>query len=142
MLFDYFYGKGSKVWGIPCLRACAAVTKIYSYLPHATVSSLVFQKPFSKAHWFQRIGKEKYKLSSFPLILSLPQVFSCIAMLDSGTCDIEPDHLSEVFAISTGNSIFVSSALVEDVHKQPNLADVRRVTGNIGQPGISFLIGP
>ncbi|KAG4444194.1 hypothetical protein IFR05_000291 [Cadophora sp. M221] len=140
-LFDYVYTRSNASW-LQNLQACAAVTKIYSYLPHATISSLVFSQPLAEGSWCQNLKIRKTDLIESPFRLSLPEVFSCIALFDSGIYNVPVDNLCHVFAMSTGNSIFVTSALLEDPHREPNLSDVRRVPGNIGQSGISFLVGP
>lgn len=144
MLFNYLYGGDatSNIPGLLSLRACAAAAKVYSFLPYGSISSLVFSQPLDKADWIPRHGHVEIEPHIHPLMLSLPEIFSCIAMFDSGTYNIQLDYLSEVFAISTGNSIYVSSALLDDPHKHPNIADVRRVAGNIGQAGLSFLVAP
>ena len=48
-------------------------------------------------------------------------------MFESGTCNIDPDTLSEVFAMSSGNSLYVASALLYDPFQQPGCAEIRRV---------------
>ncbi|KAG4442569.1 hypothetical protein IFR05_001981 [Cadophora sp. M221] len=140
-LFEYMYERWEDTW-IENLQAYAAVTKIYSYLPHATVSTSVFSQTIgdrARCRNASSRGNEKWLC---PLRLSLPEVFSCIALFDSGIYDVSPDSISHAFAVSVGNSIFVSSGLLEDPHRVPNLSDVRRITGNIGKAGISFLVAP
>ncbi|KAH8670391.1 hypothetical protein BGZ60DRAFT_407344 [Tricladium varicosporioides] len=143
-LFDYLYGKdlGFRIPGVKSLRGCAAMTKIYSHLPHATISTSIFLRPLAEASWLQACTPISGGPYSSPFRLTLPEVFSCIAMFDAGMSHIPPDNLLEVFAISTGNSIFVTSVLLEDPITQMDFSDVRRVIGNIGQPGISFLVAP
>jgi len=55
---------------------------------------------------------------------------------------IDPVHLEQVFAVVSDNSIFVASSLLSDPYDIPLETEIRRVHGNIGQPGLSFLIPP
>jgi hypothetical protein len=63
-------------------------------------------------------------------------------MFESGTCNLDPSTLSEVFAMSSGNSLYVAANLLCDPYEQPAPAEIRRVVGNIGRAGITFLISP
>jgi hypothetical protein len=76
------------------------------------------------------------------LKLSRAQAFACIAMFETGTCNLDPSSLLEVFAISSGNSLFVANALLVDPHEAPDSSDIRRMVGNIGRAGLSLLIPP
>jgi hypothetical protein len=111
---------------------------LYADLPYATISTLILSRPLSAAHWLE----QAYQTGNLRLELTLPQVFACLAMFDSGTVNLEPSALSEAFALSSGNSIFVTSAFLDDPAKKSNAANVRRIVGNIGESGISFLVAP
>ena len=74
--------------------------------------------------------------------LSLQRIFSCIAILESDVYNINPVTLEHVFAKSSGNSIFVSAALLSDLGEIPEVYEVLRVVGNIGRAGIAMLIRP
>jgi hypothetical protein len=63
-------------------------------------------------------------------------------MFESGTCNIDPRTLSEAFAMSSGNSLYVAGALLCDPIEETNCMEIRRVIGNIGRSGITFLISP
>ncbi|TGO39071.1 hypothetical protein BHYA_0061g00280 [Botrytis hyacinthi] len=56
--------------------------------------------------------------------------------------DATIESFKEVFAISSGNSIFVASPLLCDPYEQPTEVEIQRVPGNIGYPGLSLLIPP
>jgi hypothetical protein len=98
----------------------------------------VLSRPLLSAHWL----KQTYQSGQLILELTLPQTFACLAMFDSGTVNLEPSSLSEAFAMSSGNSIFVTGTFLDDPAKKPNAVDVRRIVGNIGETSISFLIPP
>jgi len=44
--------------------------------------------------------------------------------------------------MSSGNSLYVSAALLCDPFEKPRASELRRVIGNIGRSGITFLISP
>jgi hypothetical protein len=136
-VIETFFGNsqvGSEFWG---LKAYGAVMQIYKLLPDATASISVIKQPLTESKWFPKAPIREPAPS-----LSLAQVFSCICMFDSGTCDLDPSVLGEVFAMSSGNSIYVAGALLCDPYEEPSTTEVRRVIGNLGQAGISLLIVP
>lgn len=116
------------------LEACVAILEIYKLLPNATISTLVLSQPLLNSKWIPP--------SHGSLVLSRSQTFACIAMLDSGTSNIDPKSLTRVFAMSTGNSIYVAGAMMCDPYEKSGASEIQRVTGNIGRAGISFLLAP
>jgi len=119
------------------LKACTAISNVYMLLPQATISTLVLSQNLSEAKWIQK------EVFDEPIpTLSRQQAFACVAMFETGTCNLDPLSLTEVFAISSGNSIFVSSTLLVDPYEQPRPADIRRMVGNIGRAGLSLLVPP
>ena len=44
--------------------------------------------------------------------------------------------------MSSGNSLYVAAALLCDPYDEPQATELRRVVGNIGRSGITFLISP
>jgi hypothetical protein len=119
------------------LQTWALMADIYSQLPGATISTLVVRQSLRLAKWIPRHDVRKNESS-----LTLPQVFACVAMFDSGTCNLDPEELSQVFALSSGNSLYVAGSLLCDPYKKRSPADIQRVVGNIGRAGITFLICP
>ena len=127
------------------LQASVAVSNIYKLLPDATISTLILSQSLPSAKWIptnHSRGRSPTNAPEGEFSLSRPQTFACIAMLDSGTCDLDPATLGEVFALSSGNSIYVSGALLCDPYEKPREVEVRRVIGNIGRAGVSLLIAP
>jgi hypothetical protein len=129
-----FRNAGEQVMG---LRACAMMADIYKLLPGATISTLVVGQSLSKAKWIPKADR-----SPEIHFLTLPQAFACIAMFESGTCNIDPSTLSEAFAMSSGNSLYIAGALLCDPIEEAKPTEIRRVIGNIGRSGITFLISP
>jgi hypothetical protein len=74
--------------------------------------------------------------------LSRAQVFSCLAMFESGGINIDPAQLEGVMAMSAGNSIFVAEALLSDPGIDLPVWAIKRIVGNIGRPGVSLLVVP
>lgn len=63
-------------------------------------------------------------------------------MLDTGTSNFDPNGLKNVFAISSGNSIYVGGPLLCDPYEIGEQFEVRHIAGNIGRPGLSLLVPP
>ncbi|KAI0861803.1 hypothetical protein F4860DRAFT_524134 [Xylaria cubensis] len=124
------------------LRASAAAMEIYSRLgSDATIKTSIIDKTTLKdARWIP--NQEKGNVSPLRVKLSKSEAFACIAMFESGGLNIDPVGLKEVFAMTSGNSIFVSSSLICDPFIQPLDNEIQRVPGNIGESGLSFLIPP
>ncbi|KAL3422791.1 hypothetical protein PVAG01_04538 [Phlyctema vagabunda] len=121
------------------LKACAAIGEIYKLLPEATISTMVASRALSESKWVQNRSPMSHGLV---IKLSRAQVFSCISMLDSGICDLDPFGLEEVFAMSSGNSLYVDGALLCDPYETTSSKEIRRIAGNVGRPGISLLVPP
>lgn len=105
-------------------------------MPDATISTKVLGKPITSVQWASPKNGQRI------LSLSRPQTFACIAMFDSGTCDLDPTSLEDVFAMSSGNSIHVSGALLCDPEEDSRPKEIPRVTGNVRRAGITLLIRP
>ena len=85
---------------IASLRACAMMAEIYKLLPDATISTL------AQAKWVPR------PTQNIDGTLRLSQAFAYVAIFESGTFNLDPSTLSEVFAISFGNSLYVAASLL------------------------------
>lgn len=118
---------------INSLRSLALAHKIYSQLDGATVSSSIVDRGLHDVKW-GAAGQQNTPTKSM--------VFSCIAMMETGTVHLDAERLGEVIALSSGNSIFVSSQLLKDPSTAVADYAVTRLVGNIGRSGISLLIPP
>jgi hypothetical protein len=74
--------------------------------------------------------------------LDRPRTFACIAMFENASMNIDPEGLKEVMALSVANSIYVAMPLLCDPYVQPLDHEVKHIVGNIGRPGITFLVPP
>lgn len=68
--------------------------------------------------------------------------FACIAMMETGSYNINPGELDNVFAICAAESLYVASALLRDPADQNPSSVVQRFTGNIGRAGMAFMVPP
>lgn len=135
------------------LRGLATIRDIYKLLPGATVALSTASKPLHKALWLSNMsdGDEDrdrddaenfHKDETQSYSPSLAHTFACIAMMESGVHNVAPSSLTHVFAVSSGNSIFVASTLLCDPGETPESYEVKRVIGNIGRAGTAMMIPP
>ena len=131
------------------LRAVATTTLVYATLPNVTMAlSIIQQGPLFKAQWVQHRGDAKDLESQdsvnrlLPYRLSRPATFACVAMFESGGFDLKPDILDRVMAVSAGDSIYVAAPVLCDPAVRTKPHEVRRIVGNVGRPGLAFLIPP
>ena len=127
------------------LRALALANEVYSQLDGARISTKVVQSPLNDALWLESSGCNCLttgKPCRIGLSLPLLNNLSCIVHFESGNLNFEPAFFKETLAIASGNSIFVARRLLSDPIDVAAEHNVRRITGNIGRPGISFLMAP
>ena len=129
---------------ISSLKALASAQDLYNHLPDATVALSVASRSLYRSSWVQRqIELDPESTSNQWLYeLSLSEAFSCLAMFESGSFDILPQTLEHVFAMSSGNSLFVAAPLLMDPYRGEGASRIKRVIGNIGRAGIAMLIPP
>ncbi|KAL8887638.1 MAG: hypothetical protein Q9215_004826 [Flavoplaca cf. flavocitrina] len=125
---------------VSSLMASASATEIYKLLPGATISTTVVSQSIDKALWVPDEAKEM--MLPYRHRLSKAQTFACIAMLDTGTFNFDPRGLNNVFAISSGNSIYIAGPLLCDPYEVGDRFEVRHIAGNIGRPGLCLLVPP
>lgn len=143
-------------------------TSIYEKLDGATVNLEILSLTMSTVGWTQKLSTSPeafhestaraaqishlYPDSPSPeffdestkaiLVDDLKRSFACLAMFESGQFDIALQSLQGVFALSSGDSIFVYSALLADPTVEPSRLHIKRVLGNLGRPGMAFLVSP
>ncbi|KAI0128133.1 hypothetical protein F4776DRAFT_197397 [Hypoxylon sp. NC0597] len=116
------------------LKSLDFAQKLYKGLDGATVSSAIVERGIYDAKWGMRFNQVHQFTRS--------AVFSCIAMMETGQVNLEASKLDHVFALSYGNSLFVSSRLLSDPYKNVPDHAVTRIVGNVGRPGLSLLVPP
>lgn len=124
--------KRSGMWILhQSLERLAEADSLYRRLPGATVSISIVDNPI-------------YKFSCFESQYSLAAKFACIAMFETGSHTLSSDQLQSVMAMSSGNSIYVANALIQDP-LEPNShgpQGITRIVGNIDHPGVVMLAPP
>ena len=113
------------------LEALVFACLLYQHLIEATIDIGVINTPLYEMRW----GSHKSNTT-------LARAFSCIAMFESGEFNLDPDQLQGVLALSTGDSIFVASALLTDPTTDTSCRPIQRVFGNLGRPEMVLLIPP
>ncbi|CAG9983984.1 unnamed protein product [Clonostachys byssicola] len=119
---------------ITSLRSLAIAQSIYEGLDGATISSSIVKQGIYNAKW-----AELYHSNA---IVSRSVVFGCIAMFDTGKLNLDTERLEEVFALSSGNSIYAASRILSDPSIDIPSHAVSHITGNIGRQGVSLLVSP
>jgi hypothetical protein len=77
------------------LKALLTVCQLYETLPSATINFEVASRPLQSHAWVPN-----YDLSGFgPYDLTQEEVFSCVAMFESGGFNFHPSSMKGVFAI-------------------------------------------
>ena len=150
------------------LKAISTAALMFRHFPYASVDVRILQRGLYNASWIRSctgsqdyepgpLPKTSFSLQSYanskppktltpaallPYVLSKEQAFACLAMFESGQHDIDPRQLIDVMAMSSGDSIYVGAALLTDPYNKTQPGDIRGVMGNIGRPGITFLVPP
>ncbi|KAK7976286.1 hypothetical protein PG989_014749 [Apiospora arundinis] len=115
------------------LKSLATAYETYKKLEGATISSTIVPRGIHDAKW---------ALSDSETTMTRSKVFSCIAMMETGTVNLEAEKLEDVLALASGNSIYILRHFVTDPAIEVPPAGVVRIVGNVGRAGISLLVPP
>lgn len=129
------------------------VDRVYSHLDSATIPLTLLNHPLWTSAWVPnpickplqvrtRANFDAELIPAVPVALTREQAFFCVAKFESGTVDLDPTDLCSTLALCSENSMFVAAAVLLDPLEQPAAHEVRRIVGNISQPGISHLVAP
>ena len=126
------------------LKAISTAAMMFRHFPYASVDVRILQQELFNASWLRMLKTASYETPQalVPYALSEAEAYACLAMFESGQHDINPGQLTDVMAMSSGNSIYVSAGLLADPYDKPRPGDIRGFIGNLGRPGISFLVPP
>ncbi|KAK6850980.1 hypothetical protein PG987_000614 [Apiospora arundinis] len=111
----------------------ALAHQVYKTLEGATISSAIVGQGIHNASW---------AMSKLGTSLSRSEIFSCIAMMETGTVNLNEEKLHNVMALASGNSIYILSEFVTDPAVEEPPAAIVRIVGNVGRSGISLLVAP
>lgn len=126
---------------IKSLESLSFVTAIYQSFQNATFPMKILESSISKSCWSRSMPDNSTSTNTKDT-LSLARAFACITMFESGGLNLEPEDLTRVFAMSSGNSLFVAEMLLCDPATDIPSFSIRRITGSIGRSGISLLVSP
>ena len=166
-LLEYFrMGNPKADPNLQCAKGISTAATLYKNLAKATVDVRVLQRSLHGSRWLRKAtclpenfdpidnlidaGRETDMMAAsggtpaslLPYKLDRATSFACIAMFDSGLYDSDPDELDNVMAMSSGDSIYASVALLNDPSDNSHSQDIARIRGNIGRPGIAYLVPP
>ena len=119
------------------LRALAAAYGVYENLDGATISPQGVTQPIHKAKW---AGRFKHHSSSNEM--NRLETFACITYFESDGLDLAPSQFTNVMAISSPDSIYVSAWLVCDPAERQPANAICRLHGNVGKAGLILLVPP
>lgn len=112
------------------LNAFLQASKIFENFPEATIALSVMKQPLGEAKWCKHD----------PQASALGKALSCLAFFETGSVNVDPVELKDVMAMSAGNSLFMAGFLFNDPSNDSEDLQLGRIIGNIGKPGISFLL--
>jgi hypothetical protein len=140
---------------IRSLELMNVVSEIYQGLPGATISLGVLDYPLGHNYWTALDSvthlpsilprrRREFRFGAGELLREMrrQEIFSCIALMETGTSNIQPDALKEVMAMSFRNSIFVAGTLLSDPYESVSANNVRHIVGNVGFAGLNLMVSP
>lgn len=80
--------------------------------------------------------------TAIPRLPSRQEALSCITFFDSGSININPIEIEYILALSSGNSIYITSKALSNPTKPIVNYKIRHIIGNIGPKGILLLVAP
>jgi hypothetical protein len=132
--------------------------QIYRGLPGATINLGLLNYPISDAEWTAlrksdssiysknvpsfRGRDERFGAGDIMKLMGRQEIFSCIALMETGVSNIRPEELKEVIAMSSGNSIFVAGTLLSDPYEPIPAKNIRHIVGNVGYTGLNLMVIP
>ncbi|ORY07682.1 hypothetical protein BCR34DRAFT_437899, partial [Clohesyomyces aquaticus] len=139
------------------LYALDSASKIYGPLLNATISLMLIARLLCNSIWFNclfkrwkpGVNERNYWFTEASLLTPLNppmpdrhESFSCIALFDSGTVDLDPEDFENSFALCSEDTIYVPAVILSDPFTRVPDFEMKNFTGNIGRPGISILVPP
>ena len=124
---------------VASLQALEQLHELYDELPGATISPRILT-------WGSSLGELTWAKTNRQFMSSHPMrrlvAFACIAMCETGVLDKHPIKMESVMAISSGDSLYIASCLLQDPAQPVRGFGVKRVMGNIGRAGLALLVPP
>ena len=137
---------------IKFLRLISSIIRLYKSSQGSSLDVRFLQICLAETEWAQSVLSTSARSTDTtqidhlavlrPFSLSLSQSFSCLCLLETGRVDLAPSQLHNVVAMSSSDSIWVAGALLQDPAEDSSSPTVKRITGNINHPGVTFLVPP
>ena len=134
------------------LKALSTAAELYTSLPRASVDIRVFKQKLYAVPWLPKTESsidQTFPISTNltiealkPYVLDRASAFACLTMFETGIYDPSPDMLQDVMAMSSADSLYVSATLMCDPSEVKAPGAIKHILGNIGRPGITFLVPP
>ncbi|TGJ82730.1 hypothetical protein E0Z10_g6029 [Xylaria hypoxylon] len=142
------------------LLAMTLIESLYKGMDNMTVDVRAVQANFSEAKWLQSaiaqgisITRSKKYTISLRMVdspvsylhtgkIDTATCFACIAMMETGNYNLDPNGLRNVFGLCVSDSLYIASCLLRDPADRLNGSPVQRFTGNIGRAGMAFMVPP
>ncbi|KAI1328451.1 hypothetical protein F5Y16DRAFT_154986 [Xylariaceae sp. FL0255] len=138
------------------ILALQIATLLYEQLPRATVSPRLVDLELHKSGWLPHELTDAEIPGSMDLSwmagisaskllqrMTRSEAFGCIAMFESGRSSIKKEHLGDVLALCSEDSIFVAGIMLSDpAASSTSGPQIRHLVGSIGQAGLVFLVSP
>ncbi|RYC58306.1 hypothetical protein CHU98_g7894 [Xylaria longipes] len=141
------------------LQAITFIESLYRDMGEATIDVRAVGVDFARAKWvesavMQTKNKSRGKNTVSPQAVPRPApylhakdintatCFACIAMMETGSYDLDPDGLRSVFGLCASDSLYIASCLLRDPADRLNGPPIQRYIGNIGRAGMAFMVPP
>ncbi|KAI1745747.1 hypothetical protein F4680DRAFT_112079 [Xylaria scruposa] len=138
------------------ITALQIATVLYQQLPGATVSLRLVDMELHKASWLpdsfaeeqDNLQKYQYWIPTLSAAdwfrkMTRAEALGCIALFESGRFDIKKEHMADVLALCSEDSIFVAGIMLGDPTSQSlSGPQIRHLVGSIGQAGLVLLVSP
>ena len=124
---------------VSSLKSLNLLRELYGDLPGATISPrlLTLESSLGESMWARK-GRGFVSSRELPRAMA----FACITMCETGILNLNPGEMMSVMAISSGNSLYIASDLLQDPAQPARGLSVNRVVGNIGRAGLAILVPP
>ncbi|CAP60097.1 uncharacterized protein PODANS_1_4120 [Podospora anserina S mat+] len=115
---------------------------VYQRMAQATVSLQIIEHTLTAAKWFCLPNTAEKSAEEYFKQMTRAELFTCIAMFESGRFDIDLANLADVIALCSDDSIYVADILLSDPCTSPFNLGIRHLVGNVGQTWMVCLVSP
>ncbi|KAI3325817.1 hypothetical protein HD806DRAFT_521311 [Xylariaceae sp. AK1471] len=149
---------GTRFTDVP-LHAMTLIENLYRDMGNATIDVRAVQVDFTEAKWVNFAMAQARRKYSAENSISLDAAdipspylhardvdtatcFASIAMMETGSYDLDPKELRSVFGLCASDSLYIASCFFRDPADRLSGPSVLRFTGNIGRAGMAFMVPP